>query len=205
LKDFGADCVFNYGEAVEKIGEATSGKMADVVLNSIGSETWSAALDVTGVLGRLVFFGTLTGNRVELDLNKIYGRHIRIIGTTGGRRDELEKLIAVSKNFKLRTWKKFRLEDGAKALGSLFSEERDGRILLELNLDGCDPTIGNNHLLPAKSLFRRYMPVFALRELKGRSVTGRGIVRSRFRACQTFGFSRERIQCGAGKRVTASS
>ena len=131
LGDFGADYVFNHGEAVEKIGEVTSGKMADVVLNSLGLKTWSAALDVSGVLGRLVFFGTLTGNKVELDLNRIYGRHIRVIGTTGGRRDEFEELIAVSKNFKLRTWKKFKLEDGVKALESLLSEERDGRILLE--------------------------------------------------------------------------
>jgi NADPH:quinone reductase-like Zn-dependent oxidoreductase len=105
--------------------------MANVVLNSLGSETWSTALDVTGVLGRLVFFGTLTGSKVELDLNRIYNRHIRIIGTTGGRTKEFEELIAASKNLRLRIWKKFRLEDGAEAIGSLFAKGRDGRILIE--------------------------------------------------------------------------
>ena len=62
LRDFGADYTFSYEEAIEKIGAVTSGKMADVVLNSLGSETWIVALGATGFNGRLVFFGTLTGS-----------------------------------------------------------------------------------------------------------------------------------------------
>jgi len=131
VKDFGADYVVNYQDAVAKIMELTSGTMVDVVLNSIGSETWPTALELLGLNGRLVFFGTLTGGNVSLALNKIYGKQVKILGTTGGNRKELHELLGVSKDLKLNVWKKFKLEDGAQALRALFSKERDGRILLE--------------------------------------------------------------------------
>ena len=131
VKDFGADYVVSYQDAVAKIMELTSGTMVDVVLNSIGSETWPTALELLGLNGRLVFFGTLTGGNVSLALNKIYGKQVKILGTTGGNRKELHELLGVSKDLKLNVWKKFKLEDGAQALRALFSKERDGRILLE--------------------------------------------------------------------------
>lgn len=131
LRDFGADYIFGYEDAIEKIREVTSGRMADVVLNSLGSETWNTALDATGFNGKLVFFGTLTGSRVDLALDRIYGRQIRIIGTTGGNRKELQEIIPISKSLKLRVWEKFKLEDGMRALRSLSAKERDGRILIE--------------------------------------------------------------------------
>jgi NADPH:quinone reductase-like Zn-dependent oxidoreductase len=132
LKDFGADHSVGHEDAVERIREITSGKMADVVLNPLGSETWFLSVEAIGLNGRLVFFGTLTGGSVNLALDKSYGKQAQIIGTTGGTRKELKELIAMAKTLKLRVWRKFRLEDGTKALKSLSSKERDGRALIEL-------------------------------------------------------------------------
>ena len=44
--DFGgADYVINdYGKVVDQVKEITQGKMADVVLNSLGIETWDSEL-----------------------------------------------------------------------------------------------------------------------------------------------------------------
>ena len=45
VKDFGADYVINdYGKVVEQVREITQGKMADVVLNSVGVEAWQCEL-----------------------------------------------------------------------------------------------------------------------------------------------------------------
>jgi NADPH:quinone reductase-like Zn-dependent oxidoreductase len=132
LTDFGADYSVGYEDAVVRIREITSGRMADVVLNSLGSETWSPSVEALGLNGKLLFFGTLTGGSVNLELGKLYGRQAQIIGTTGGTREELKELIAIAKGLKLRVWKRFRLEDGVDALKSLSSEERDGRALIEL-------------------------------------------------------------------------
>jgi NADPH:quinone reductase-like Zn-dependent oxidoreductase len=132
-KDLGADYVVGYGNAIEKISEITSGRMADVVLNSLGLETWPLSLEALGLNGKLVFFGTLTGGSVGLAIDRLYGKQIQIIGTTGGTRKELRDLISASKSFNVRVWKKFKLDEGADALESLSSKERDGRILMELN------------------------------------------------------------------------
>ncbi len=131
LKDFGADHSVRLEDAIVQITEITSGKMADVVLNSIGSATWSTSFESLGSNGRLVCFGTLTGGDINLTLNKMYSKQLRIIGTTGGTRKELKDLIDVARTLKLRVWKKFKLEDGIEALKSLSSEDRDGRILIE--------------------------------------------------------------------------
>jgi NADPH:quinone reductase-like Zn-dependent oxidoreductase len=131
LEEFGADKTIGMGEEEAQMRTITNGKMADVVLNSLGSETWSRAFNTLGVRGRLVFFGTLTGGTTQLDLDKMHNRQVRIIGTTGGTRKELQELIQISDTLKVKVWRKFKFEQVSEALKSLFSKERDGRIFLE--------------------------------------------------------------------------
>jgi NADPH:quinone reductase-like Zn-dependent oxidoreductase len=132
VKDLGADHVFDHAGAVEGVRKVTDGRMAGVVLNSLGTETWPTSLDCLGLNGRLVFFGTLTGSKIDLSLDDIYSRQARLIGTTGGTRSELMEIIDLARDLKLRVWKKFRLEEGAEALRALSARERDGRILIEI-------------------------------------------------------------------------
>jgi NADPH:quinone reductase-like Zn-dependent oxidoreductase len=131
LKDFGADYTVTDENASQQIKEITGEKMADVVLNSLGSETWTLTNGLLGSRGRLVFFGTLTGGKVELDLDRMYNKQARIIGTTGGTKKEMQELINIARSLRLRVWRKFKLEQAADAMRLLFSKERDGRILLE--------------------------------------------------------------------------
>jgi len=88
-----------------------------------------------GVNGRWVAFGGLTGADVKLNVQTLYSKQIKLIGSTGGTRKELQELIdtSSSKQLKVRIWKKFNLEDAKEALQSLFAKERDGRILLEVS------------------------------------------------------------------------
>jgi hypothetical protein len=39
----------------------------------------------------------------------------------------------MSKELKVRVWKRFKLEDAKEVLQALFAKERDGRILLDIN------------------------------------------------------------------------
>jgi D-arabinose 1-dehydrogenase-like Zn-dependent alcohol dehydrogenase len=55
---------------------------------------------------------------------------IELVGSTGGSRKEFRQIINMSKDLKVRVWKRFKLEDTKEALQALFSKERDGRILL---------------------------------------------------------------------------
>jgi NADPH:quinone reductase-like Zn-dependent oxidoreductase len=132
VKEYGAHHLVSHENAVEQVQQLTNGLMADVVLNSIGAETWQTALQTLAVNGRLVFFGILTGAKTEIPLAKIYNQQLKIIGSTGGTRKELTELIQSAPELRIHLWKKYRLEDGAQALNSLFAKERQGRILIEL-------------------------------------------------------------------------
>jgi NADPH:quinone reductase-like Zn-dependent oxidoreductase len=105
--------------------------MADVVLNSLGVNTWKTSFESVGINGRWVAFGGLTGAEVQLNVQSLYSKQIKLIGSTGGTRKELQELVNTSsKQLKVRVWKKFKLEDVKEALQALFAKERDGRILL---------------------------------------------------------------------------
>ena len=134
VKDFGADYIIGeYDRVVEKINELTQGKMADVVLNSLGVQTWENSFASVGLNGRLVTFGGLTGADVKLNIQSLYSKQVKLIGSTGGTRKEITELIDVSKELKTRVWKKFTLDEAKGALQALFAKERDGRIILEVS------------------------------------------------------------------------
>jgi NADPH:quinone reductase-like Zn-dependent oxidoreductase len=133
--DFGADYIISdYDKVAENVKEITGGKMADVVLNSLGVGTWDSSFASVGINGRWVAFGGLTGADVKLNVQSLYTKQIKLIGSTGGTRKELQELVDMSSTeLKVRVWKKFGLEEVKEALQALFAKERDGRILLDVS------------------------------------------------------------------------
>ncbi len=133
--DFGADFVISdYDKIAENVKEITHGKMADVVLNSLGISTWDSSFASIGINGRWVAFGGLTGADVKLNVQSLYTKQIKLIGSTGGTRNELRELIGIASNdgLKVKVWKKLKLDNVNEALQGLFAKDRDGRILLEI-------------------------------------------------------------------------
>ena len=133
--DFGADFVISdYDKIPEHVREITHGKMADVVMNSLGISTWDSSFASIGINGRWVAFGGLTGADVKLNVQSLYTKQIKLIGSTGGTRNELRELIdiATTDGLKVKVWKKLKLENVKEALQGLFAKDRDGRILLEV-------------------------------------------------------------------------
>ena len=132
--DFGADYIISdYDKVVEQVKDITQGKMADVVLNSLGANTWENSFSCVGLNGRWVTFGGLTGAEVKLNVQSLYRKQIKLIGSNGSTRKEFNDVIDMSKELKVRVWKRFKLEDAKEALQALFAKERDGRILLDIN------------------------------------------------------------------------
>ena len=72
--------------------------MADVVLNSLGVETWDNSYASIGINGRWVTFGTLSGPDIKLNLQSLYTKQIKLIGSTGGTRRELQEVIDMAAN-----------------------------------------------------------------------------------------------------------
>ena len=131
---FGADFLIReYDRIVEQVSEITSGKMADVVINSLGVKTWDSSCESIGINGRLVSFGGLTGGEVKLNVQSLYSKQIKLIGSTGGTRRELKELIDNHDKLQIKVWKRFDLDNVQEALKALFSKERSGRIFLDVS------------------------------------------------------------------------
>jgi NADPH:quinone reductase-like Zn-dependent oxidoreductase len=134
VRDFGADYVIaEYDRTVEHVREITSGKMSDVVINSLGVETWDGSFESIGIDGRLVTFGGLTGADVKLNVRALYSKQIKLIGSTGGPRRELRDLIDNHDQIQIKAWKRFNLDNIQEALQALSAKERSGRILLDVS------------------------------------------------------------------------
>jgi NADPH:quinone reductase-like Zn-dependent oxidoreductase len=91
--DFGADYIISdYDKVVEQVKDITQGKMADVVLNSLGVNTWENSFSCVGLNGRWVAFGGLTGADVKLNVQSMYSKKIKLVGFTGGTRKEFREI-----------------------------------------------------------------------------------------------------------------
>jgi NADPH:quinone reductase-like Zn-dependent oxidoreductase len=131
----GADyLISDYNGVADQVKDITQGKMADVVLNSLGIETWESSYASVGINGRWVTFGTLSGPDIRLNLQSLYTRQIKLIGSTGGTRRELKEVIdmAANKEIRVKVWKRFKLDNVKEAIEALSSKDREGRILLEI-------------------------------------------------------------------------
>jgi NADPH:quinone reductase-like Zn-dependent oxidoreductase len=134
VRDFGADYVISdYDRVVEQVREITSGKMADVVINSLGANTWNSSFESIGINGRLVTFGGLTGADVKLNVQALYSKQIKLIGSTGGTRREVKDLIDNHDKLQIKAWKRFDLDNIQQALQALSSKERSGRVFLDIS------------------------------------------------------------------------
>ena len=97
-RELGADVAVNYREDdfVEAVREATDGRGADVVLDSIGAKYLSRNVDVLATGGRLVVIGLLGGRKGELDLAALLGKRGSITATSLCARDADDKARIVA-------------------------------------------------------------------------------------------------------------
>ena len=103
------------------------------MLNSFGAKTWDSSFASVGINRRLVSFGGRTGQGVNLDIQSLYSRQIKLIGSTGWSRAELREVVENSaQDLKVKVWKRFGLENAKEVVKALSAKGRDGRILLEV-------------------------------------------------------------------------
>lgn len=93
-RTLGADLAINYtSEDWEKIILERTGGGADVVIDSVGKETWGKALRALRPGGRLVSFGATTGRTTEVDIRHVFWNQISILGTTMGSSREFAAML----------------------------------------------------------------------------------------------------------------
>ncbi|MCB0941815.1 MAG: NAD(P)H-quinone oxidoreductase [Mycobacterium sp.] len=82
-RELGADVLINYrdDDFVEHVRRATDGRGADVILDIMGAAYLDRNLDTLAADGRLVIIGMQGGVKGELNIGKLVGKRLQVIGT----------------------------------------------------------------------------------------------------------------------------
>ena len=67
-----------------------------------------------GLNGRWVTFGGLTGAEVKLNVQSLYRKQIKLIGSNGSQ-EKSSMMLLICHELKVRVWKRFKLEDAKEA------------------------------------------------------------------------------------------
>jgi NADPH:quinone reductase-like Zn-dependent oxidoreductase len=136
LREWGAEQALDYtaGDVAARVREWSGGGGVDVVVDPVGASTWPTSLAVLAPLGRYATCGVLTGAEVTLNLAPFYARQQELIGSTGGSRADLRRVLDALAAGRLRAeiWRRFPLSEAPAALAALDDRARLGKIVLEL-------------------------------------------------------------------------
>ena len=143
LKQLGADHVINYTRddflkaAYDLYGKpsrrgADARKGFDVVVNYTGGDTWVKSLKCLTVGGRLLTCGATAGFAPAEDIRFIWTFELKILGSNGWARADIEALLALVRSgaLKVVTQKSFPLEQARDALRLIEDREVFGKIVV---------------------------------------------------------------------------
>ncbi len=132
-RELGADLAINYtSEDWEKIVLERTGGGADVIIDSVGQQTWGKALRALRPGGRLVSFGATTGRTTEVDIRGVFWNQISILGTTMGSPREFAAMLQLYEAGRLKPVvdSVFPLHDAPAAHRRMDEGQQFGKIVL---------------------------------------------------------------------------
>ncbi len=134
-KQLGADHTLRSGPDVPASICAATGKAGvDVVIDSVGRETWPLSLRALGRLGRLVTCGGTSGPMVETDVRRLFWNQWSILGSTMANDDEFDAVVRELRAGRLlppvdSIWP---LAQGRQAYERLASGQQFGKVVISL-------------------------------------------------------------------------
>jgi alcohol dehydrogenase len=104
LKELGADYVINYSkdDFSKETWRITGKKGADVIVDYTGKDTWPKSIRACKKGGRILTCGATTGFEAVTDLRFVWTREINILGSNAWERSDLEKLVELVGQKKLK-------------------------------------------------------------------------------------------------------
>ena len=134
IERLGAELVLNHysDDVITAVREFTRGNGVDVVLDSVGAQTFPKGFQLLQKGGRLLLCGKLTGMDVPLSLHQTYLRHVSILGLYLGEKHELEALLGWLEEGKIKpvVERRFELKDASEAHRVMASGEHLGKLIL---------------------------------------------------------------------------
>jgi zinc-binding alcohol dehydrogenase/oxidoreductase len=136
-KSLGAEAGVNYRDAdwEQKVLELTDGRGPEVVLDSVGGETFPKCLQIARPGGRIVTYGSTQGPAKELLIRQIFWKQLTILGSTMGTTREFEEMMKWYEKDELRPVidQIFPLEAATEAHRRMDNAEQFGKIILRID------------------------------------------------------------------------
>ncbi|MGQ0539430.1 MAG: zinc-binding dehydrogenase [Gemmatimonadaceae bacterium] len=120
---------------VGKEVRARTGKRGvDVIVDSVGEQTWPQSLAALGKRGRLVTCGGTSGPNVQMDVRRLFWNQWSILGSTMGNDAEFDAITAAFRAGELGgiVDAAYPLEQGREAFARLQSGSQFGKVILRI-------------------------------------------------------------------------
>jgi NADPH:quinone reductase-like Zn-dependent oxidoreductase len=135
-RKLGAESLLNYRhcDVATEVRRLTNGRGADVVIDSVGEQSWKASLRSLRRGGRLVVCGATSGPHVSLDLRRLFWHQWSLLGSTLGSQGEYAEIVRLAGEGKL--WPVIDsvvpLNEAVTAYERLQRGEHTGKLVIEV-------------------------------------------------------------------------
>lgn len=131
----GADAAFDTeSDWPQAVKEATEGRGADVVVETVGGVTFDKSLASLRPGGRLVTFAAGYGSQATLDLRRFFYGQYSLLGTTMGSGEEFAEMVAFVERHGIRPVidSVYPLERARAAFDKLLASRQFGKLVLRI-------------------------------------------------------------------------
>ena len=135
-RELGADVAVDHSEddVVEAVREATGGRGADVVVETVGEATWERSLAAAATEGRVVVCGATSGHSPPARLYRIWWKQLVVYGSTMGLPSDFEQAYDMVRTGRARVHvdSVFSLAEAVQAHERLESGAQFGKVVLRI-------------------------------------------------------------------------
>ena len=132
----GADAAVNHADedVVQAVKDATAGRGADVVVETVGEATWERSLAAASQDGRIVVCGATSGHSPPARLYRLWWKQLVVYGSTMGMPSDFEGAYDLVRAGRARVHvdSMFPLAEAAKAHERLESGAQFGKVVLSI-------------------------------------------------------------------------
>ena len=135
-RELGADLAISHAEddVVAAVKEATGGRGADVVVETVGEATWERSLAAAATEARIVVCGATSGHSPPARLYRLWWKQLVVYGSTMGMPSDFEAAYDLVRTGRARVHvdSVFPLAEAAKAHERLESGAHFGKVVLRI-------------------------------------------------------------------------
>jgi NADPH:quinone reductase-like Zn-dependent oxidoreductase len=133
-KELGADMLINYSSSDfrAEVRRITEKRGVDIVVEHVGEATWEQSVGSLARNGRLVTTGATTGPNGAINIDRLFGAQLSIIGSWGGTRGELRRVLKMVAEGRVRpvVHQTYPLSDASEAQSVMEDRAQFGKLLL---------------------------------------------------------------------------